>query len=322
MTKNFFCFFLFFYCIKVHSQKVSDSLSKIKYDTFIQTGDSLKELGLNRKAADYYVQGFNLFKDVHPKSNWNQEAYKIAQVFGLLNDFDSVRYYLKYSVFYDSAAFWQDTSFYSFNHSQREILDKMVIASRDELTKILKVDVLNVEIPLIASKNTIIWARQLDSILEEDQKYRKLLERKELDITLSNYMRITDSSNLKWMMDFIAKNGWPGNAVVGQRRTSTAFLIFQHAPFDIQLKYYALLENAYKTGNLLAPDFALFQDRVSNSKNGYQIYGSQVAVIGNGKYKLYPIIDEKNVNERRKKMRMGPLEEYLKQFGIEYKVPQ
>jgi hypothetical protein len=36
---------------------------------------------------------------------------------------------------------------------------------------------------------------------------------------------------------------------------------------------------------------------------------------------LEPIEDESNVDERRAKMGLGPLADYLKRFGIEYRKP-
>jgi hypothetical protein len=52
-----------------------------------------------------------------------------------------------------------------------------------------------------------------------------------------------------------------------------------------------------------------------------QIYGSQVVFSKTGEPEFYPIDDEKNVNIRRKKVGMQPIEEYAKYFGIDYKPP-
>jgi len=49
-----------------------------------------------------------------------------------------------------------------------------------------------------------------------------------------------------------------------------------------------------------------------------QLYGSQVVYSKTGEQMFYPIEDEKNVNIRRAKMGLQPLEEYAKLFGITY----
>jgi transposase len=52
------------------------------------------------------------------------------------------------------------------------------------------------------------------------------------------------------------------------------------------------------------------------------LYGSQLfEVQGGDGMRLEPIEDEANVDERRAKMGLGPLAEYLKRFGIEYRKP-
>ena len=51
-----------------------------------------------------------------------------------------------------------------------------------------------------------------------------------------------------------------------------------------------------------------------------QIYGSQVVNSKTGELVFYPIEDEKNVNIRRAKVGLQPIEEYAKYFGIEYKL--
>ena len=53
-----------------------------------------------------------------------------------------------------------------------------------------------------------------------------------------------------------------------------------------------------------------------------QIYGSQVVYDKQGAPMFYPIEDEKNVNTRRAKMGLQPIEEYAKFFGIEYKLQE
>jgi hypothetical protein len=56
-------------------------------------------------------------------------------------------------------------------------------------------------------------------------------------------------------------------------------------------------------------------------KGEKQIYGSQVVFSKTGEQEFYPIEDEKNVNIRREKVGLPPIEEYAKYFSIKYKLP-
>jgi hypothetical protein len=82
------------------------------------------------------------------------------------------------------------------------------------------------------------------------------------------------------------------------------------------------LEQSVKDGESQAYDLAMLQDRVLMRQGKKQIYGSQVVFNKTGEPVFYPIEDERNVNARRKKVGLEPLEEYAKFFGIEYKSPQ
>ena len=62
---------------------------------------------------------------------------------------------------------------------------------------------------------------------------------------------------------------------------------------------------------------ALMKDRALMHEGKPQIYGSQIM---NGK--LYPLLEPEYVNQRREEVGLGPLEEYVQRFGLEFTVPQ
>jgi hypothetical protein len=69
-------------------------------------------------------------------------------------------------------------------------------------------------------------------------------------------------------------------------------------------------------------DLALLQDRILMRQGKKQLFGSQVVFNKDtGAPEFYPIEDEKNVNARRTKIGMEPLEEYAAHFGMDYKLP-
>lgn len=162
--------------------------------------------------------------------------------------------------------------------------------------------------------DTTAIKKQLEVILERDQKTRK-------GIDSVAFVHFIDSSNLVQVESLIAKYGWLGQSFVGARGNQTIFLVIQHADLAIQEKYLPLLQKSVEEGESRPWDLALLQDRILMRQGKKQIYGSQVIYNESGEQVFYPIEDEKNVNIRREKVGLMPLEEYAKHFGIEYVLP-
>jgi hypothetical protein len=175
---------------------------------------------------------------------------------------------------------------------------------------------------------------QLDSIYIEDQKYRIQLDELEKIPTKSDKQKareqdsiwriiaLKDASNLIKVKAIIDKYGWLGPNEIGDQGSSTLFLVIQHSDQITQEKYLPLMRAAVKNGKARPAELALLEDRVAIGQGKKQIYGSQL--IGDnktGQYTLSPIEDEINVNKRRAEVGLQPIEEYVKQWGIEYKAP-
>lgn len=155
---------------------------------------------------------------------------------------------------------------------------------------------------------------ELEIIFNRDQKIRKG------DSTqFGNYV---DSTNLVRVTFLIDKYGWMGRSVIGNRGNYTLWLVIQHAPLKAQEKYLPLMQASVKKGESRAMELACLKDRVLMYKGEKQIYGTQVRINNKtGAQELWPVENEKDVNVRRKEVGLEPLEEYLKHFGIEYKLP-
>ena len=68
---------------------------------------------------------------------------------------------------------------------------------------------------------------------------------------------------------------------------------------------------------------ALMEDRILMGEGEPQIYGSQLRGSGpNGEFELWKIKDPEYVNQRRAEVGLGPLEEYVARWGVEFNVPQ
>lgn len=172
----------------------------------------------------------------------------------------------------------------------------------------------------------------LDSILDEDQKYRlafdavgetnfpKSTEQIEKERTeLAHKMDIADGRNLRKVLAILDKYGWLGPEEIGEDGNKALFLVIQHSNQDIQEKYLPMMREAVKNKKARPADLALLEDRVLLGQGKKQIYGSQLTSDMNGKSRFSPIEDEANVNKRRAEVGLEPIEEYAKHFGITYK---
>lgn len=169
-------------------------------------------------------------------------------------------------------------------------------------------------------------AVMLDSIYEEDQKYRKMVPDVEAKYGMNSKdmfefwktINRVDSLNLIEVSKILDTYGWLGAEVVGQKGSDALFLVIQHANLDTQEKYLPMMRDAVKGGRAKGSSLALLEDRVAMRQRRKQIYGSQIIRDENGVYQIAPIEDEANVNERRAAVGLQPLEDYVKRVGITY----
>lgn len=162
--------------------------------------------------------------------------------------------------------------------------------------------------------DTAAIKKELSAIFDRDQKTRTGSDSAEF----ADYI---DSCNLVQVESLIAKYGWLGKSFVGSKGNQAVFIVIQHADLATQEKYLPVMQKSVDEGESSASDFAMLQDRVLMRQGKKQIYGSQVVFSKTGEQVFYPIEDEKNVNARRAKVGLQPIEEYAKYFGIDYKLP-
>ena len=118
------------------------------------------------------------------------------------------------------------------------------------------------------------------------------------------------------LVEIVEEHGWPGLSLVGELACGGAFLILQHADLAIQEKYLPVLRGATAAGEANTADLPLLEDRVRMLGGEKQLYGSQLMRGADGKPELWPIEDEARVDERRARVGLEPLADYLKRFGL------
>jgi hypothetical protein len=79
------------------------------------------------------------------------------------------------------------------------------------------------------------------------------------------------------------------------------------------------MERAVKRGEASSADYAYLVDRVRLQDGKGQLYGTQFIQDSKGRLVLQPLKDPEEVDERRRKMGLGPLAEYEAQLRQFYK---
>jgi len=177
------------------------------------------------------------------------------------------------------------------------IISIFLYMNRDKFVYVGSVDIIEVD----CSKKRQI----LSEVYESDQRIRKSNE-------LIKYAK-EDHRNQELVISIIEKCGMPTLKEVTQKQMNAIWLGLQHSNKKIRKKYFSQIEKAVENGDLSKQQYALMKDRMLMDEGKPQIYGSQ---IKNGK--LYKLKNPETVNERRKKMGMGTIEDYLKYFNIQF----
>lgn len=130
---------------------------------------------------------------------------------------------------------------------------------------------------------------------------------------LINQLKIIDEANTTKLKAIIKEHSWLTKELVGIEGVSAAFLIIQHSS-DIKFKAKMLpyLETSYLNNEgITGQQLALLTDRVLIAQGNKQLYGTQADLI-EGQIVFSPIEDKANVDKRRAKMKMPPLDFYKK----------
>ncbi|MDB5148965.1 MAG: hypothetical protein JWQ57_2985 [Mucilaginibacter sp.] len=167
---------------------------------------------------------------------------------------------------------------------------------------------------------------ELQQIKDDDQRYRlqtkDIVNRKDTISAelkkLSRQMFVADSINLVKVRHILDTHGWPTYSEIGDLYAAL-FLVIQHADLNTQLKYLPMIREAQKKNDVDPESVAMLEDRVAVRQGRKQLYGSQLEYDPKSRtYIVSPIADEAHINERRAKVGMTPLQEYLKQMGLNY----
>jgi len=124
-----------------------------------------------------------------------------------------------------------------------------------------------------------------------------------------------DIDNMKRLKEIIEKEGYPNIDKIGVEASDSLWLLLQHSDLDREFQIECLdLMKKLENGHINKKNIAYLEDRVRVGMGKPQLYGTQFHRREDGKLVLREIEDIKNVDQRRKEMELGTLEEYEKDF--------
>lgn len=111
----------------------------------------------------------------------------------------------------------------------------------------------------------------------------------------------------------------PSKREVGEAGMKGLFLTIHDSSPRFRALYYAVVKQCVDNGDLKKKNLAILEDRMMRDYSKKQLYGSQLKKNGEtGIWTLYPVRDRENLDKRRKKMGLEPIEDHLKSLDIEY----
>lgn len=159
--------------------------------------------------------------------------------------------------------------------------------------------------------------KQIDSLSELDKKASKdmvVAKKSNIDSLRLIFRKVT-VNNTSIIKEIFNKYGFLNYDMIGKGGSANFWLMVQHADNDVpfqeavlqKMKEQVLLKKANAT------NFAYLTDRVNINTGKPQIYGTQLT-HKDGKVIPKNMIEPENVDNRRKEIGMGSLEDYLKLY--------
>ncbi|WP_163507248.1 DUF4135 domain-containing protein [Fodinicola acaciae] len=135
------------------------------------------------------------------------------------------------------------------------------------------------------------------------------------DEALHRRLTMLVAAGASWLREVLDQHGWPGRSMVGLAATTAASRLVQHLEDDLPLQRRCLdlMSRAAEAGDFPTREVAYATDTVRLAEGRRQVYGTKFDRVG-GELVPCPLEDPERVDERRKAMGLGPLEEYAREL--------
>ena len=267
------------------------------YTFYTRQADSLYNRGHYEKAVDTYKQAVS----AHAEFNDAEKDPFFWNVFeGIMNCYnnmlmtDSVYKYLEETILNGNTSYQLFTNKKFYNHYADPRMQKLMTLS-DSLY-IHNNPQADHEVGLILRHMMIS-----DHMVRQEMEMAEVRKegKRKMDSIYAATIEI-DSINMLKLEPIFAKYGYPGARVVGNDYTAltTPLLILQHADLQYQKKYYRLIEQAAKAGDIPMFSFAFLTDQILVSQGKKQMYGTQYRFDEQGRATRYPVKSPKTLHKR------------------------
>ncbi|CAM3231946.1 hypothetical protein DESA109040_04085 [Deinococcus saxicola] len=167
-----------------------------------------------------------------------------------------------------------------------------------------------------AALNTPLTVTQIDQLSDRAVLLTEQDQASRMGQPGARDMRVVDAESTAWLRNMLSKTGWPSANRTDSNLASDAWLLAQHADASTELQACILdLIGQQRSTTREEQNFAYLTDRVRLAQNQPQVYGTQVTYDDVWR-KASPrmLKDPAGVNERRAKISLEPIEDYLKRF--------
>ena len=273
------------------------------------------------KANLYHLQGDHAnavplyeaaFENQQPDA---QALYKAAGVYALAGNANKSFHYLHQAM----SSGWTESNrmildpYFDFLRTQHPIewaaIEKRAIDVDNEFGNRLTLPALRVNINLMSA---------YDQMQRYERSHAKTDSARQI---LSRRIEELDRGNALRAKKIIQEFGWPRQSQIGADGQNNLWLIVQHADHDILFQRDALqaMERLMGTQEINLEHYAFLYDRVQCNLNYKQRYGTQVTWSENGRASSFRrVVDEHEVNQRRKNLGLLPMEVYALTYGFDY----
>jgi hypothetical protein len=172
--------------------------------------------------------------------------------------------------------------------------------------------------------------KTIDSLYEIDQSVQvKIKEAFDNKVKFDSIQKLQDiemqtfTRHIPVIKDIFLNFGYPTIKMVGQVSSKNYFILIQHSDSDpkFQSSMLPTLKKLSKKGQVSITDYAYLYDRVQRNTGGLQLYGTQLSYDNKGNLFdssnkiIYPkdLADPANVDKRRKKVGLKPIEKYYEE---------
>jgi Ca-activated chloride channel family protein len=185
------------------------------------------------------------------------------------------------------------------------------------------------EIKLLVVRASSTTPVKLDEKLEQElvklaTKHQETLaaaiKEKAKQDTIDKLRKLNTQNGLR-LCQIVKSVGWPTSALVGRDGVLAIFHLLRNcASFETQRDLLRVIIATIGKDPAQKSDFANLYDRLSVSAGIKQRYGTQ-ALSRNGFLILYPVVDERHLDQRRQQMGLIPLTDQIKELERTYHQP-